>query len=287
MSPYLYLSIQDSTEKCPVLLIICFSVSAQRLKRTWYRNFESHWSAVLSCLLWQMLYLYTSCLEQCSTSSVAYGKNHISPRIYILFTFPCPVLDRWFERARHWERSNAFYSDVLRQKKKRNNYYLLLQSVLEEISWAEVGWIQVRSGKNTRSNFKSWQNALGNFCALMSSMHFWRLWVCCLSCSRSVWMLVSSVLLKTTPTVVRVPELMASGWTHAFTSGLKSLTVTLTLLFHFLLTEHRAEMDAFTGPVTCKALEGVPRNKHGDFSFYLTDLSESQLLPNPLGIFCG
>lgn len=81
---------------------------------------------------------------------------------------------------------------------------------------------------------------------------------------------------------MRAPELMASGWMHAFTSGLKSLTVTLTLLFHFLLTEHRAEMDAFTGSVTCKALEGGPRHKHGDFSFCPTDPTGSQHFPLPL-----
>lgn len=153
-----------------------------------------------------------------------------------------------------------------------------------ELRWAEA---RLRAGKNTHSNFKSWQSALGNFCTLMSSMRFRRFCVCCLSCSRSLWILVAVVLLKTTPIVVRAPELMASGWMHAFTSGLKSLTVTQTLLFHFLLTEHRAEMDAFTGSVTCKALEGVPRNKHGDFSFCPTDPSGSQLFPNPPRIFCG
>lgn len=34
MNPYLYLSIQDPTEKCPVFLNQCFSMSVQRLKRT-------------------------------------------------------------------------------------------------------------------------------------------------------------------------------------------------------------------------------------------------------------
>lgn len=72
---------------------------------------------------------------------------------------------------------------------------------------------------------------------------------------------------------------------HAFTSGLKSLTVTLTLLFHFLLTEHRAEMDAFTGSVTCKALEGGPRNKHGDFSFCLLIPVEVNIFQIPLEYF--
>jgi len=188
---------------------------------------------------------------------------------------------------RHWERIYTVYPNVPRQKKKRNNYFLLLQSVLEGIPWAEVGWSQARAGKNTHSNFKSWQSALGNFRTLMSSTHFRRLCVCCLSCSKSLWILVAAVLLKTTSIVVRAPELMASGWMHAFTRGLKSLTVTLTLLFHFLLTEHRAEMDAFTGSVTCKALEGVPRNKHGDFSFCPADPSGSQLFPNPPRTFCS
>lgn len=148
-----------------------------------------------------------------------------------------------------------------------------------------MGWRHWRAGKNTHRNFKSWQRALGNFCTLMSSMHFRRLCVCYLSCSRSLWILVPVVLLKPTPIVVKAPELMASGWKHAFTSSLKSVNVTPTLLFHFLLTEHRVEMDAFTGSVTCKALEGVTRNKHDDFSFCPTDPRGSQLFLSPR-MFC-
>lgn len=126
------------------------------------------------------------------------------------------------------------------QKGKNSKYHLLVQFVLGGIFWAELDWIQTKTGKNTHSNFKSWQSALGNFCTLMSSMNF-RFCVCCLSCSRSLWILVAVVLLKPTlllwgllrwwPWVECMPLQVA--WNHSLSHWL------LCFIFCLLSTERR------------------------------------------------
>lgn len=150
-------------------------------------------------------------------------------------------LTKGLREPRHCERSYAFYPDIPRQKEKSSSYHLLVQFVLGGISWAELGWRQTRTGKNTHSNFKSWQSALGNFCTFMSSMNFRRFCVCCLSCSRSLWILVAVVLLKSTlllwgllswwPWVECMPLQVA--WNHSLSHWL------FCFIFCLLSTERR------------------------------------------------
>lgn len=152
-----------------------------------------------------------------------------------------PLTNGGLREPRYCERSYVVYPDLPRQKEKSSNCHLLVSLFWEE--FLELNWAEDRQGqeKNTHSNFKSWQSALGNFCALMSSTHFRRFCVCCLSCSRSLWILVTVVLLKLTlllwgllswwPWVECMP--LQVGWNHSLSYWL------FCFIFCLLSTERR------------------------------------------------
>lgn len=120
-------------------------MSVQRLKRIWYQNFVSHHSVVLSSLRWQIIYLCVSCLEQCSTSSTAHGKNDVSPRIYICHP-PFSSLKQMVWGSQDTGKGPMQFIQMSQDKNRRETIITCCCSLLWK-DFLELRWVETRQGQ--------------------------------------------------------------------------------------------------------------------------------------------